>query len=148
MPGARALSLLGFGPSLLFLFCLALWEETSFLLTLSVLCVFCLLQILRAATGGVKRLRHYALWNCTGKSRGVIAFVRLSMHSRNQISVPFAQSFQRNVDESSQHVLPLLLAAVDGLARDDIIRRSLAHNPDCWQAFLRAIVSSLRLPTH
>ncbi|XP_075892175.1 tetratricopeptide repeat protein 12 [Nelusetta ayraudi] len=45
----------------------------------------------------------------------------------------------RNVGESGQHVLPLLIAAVDGLARDDIIRRSLARDPDCWQAFLHAI---------
>lgn len=67
------------------------------------------------------------------------------MHSWNQIGGMLAQSLQGDVGETSQQVLPLLIAAVDGLARDDIIRRSLAHDPDCWQAFLHAIVSSLPL---
>lgn len=122
------------------LFRVTLRDETSFCSLLCfVSCRFCK-QLRAAFKDSVSTLFGTVL-----VSRADTPFVQLLMHSLNQIWVMFAQSLQRNVGESSQHVLPLLIAAVDGLARDDIIRRSLAHDPDCWQAFLHAIVSSLPL---
>ncbi len=49
--------------------------------------------------------------------------------------------FQRNISKSTQHVLPSLISAVGCLARDDVIRHSFACDPECWKAFLVAIVS-------
>lgn len=122
------------------LFRVTLRDETSFCSLLCfVSCRFCK-QLRAAFKDSVSTLFGTVL-----VSRADIPFVQLLMHSLNQIWVMFAQSLQRNVGESGQHVLPLLIAAVDGLARDDIIRRSLARDPDCWQAFLHAIVSSLPL---
>lgn len=49
--------------------------------------------------------------------------------------------FQRNIYRSNQHVLPPLISAVDRLARDEVICHSFSHDPECWKAFLVAIVS-------
>lgn len=49
--------------------------------------------------------------------------------------------FQRNISQCNQHVLPPLISAMGCLARDDVIRHTFAHDPECWKAFLFAIVS-------
>ncbi|KAL3991953.1 endoplasmic reticulum chaperone BiP [Sarotherodon galilaeus] len=45
----------------------------------------------------------------------------------------------KNVNTSNQHILPSLISGLGCLARDDVIRHKLAHDPDCWKAFLVAI---------
>ncbi|XP_005915889.1 tetratricopeptide repeat protein 12 [Haplochromis burtoni] len=45
----------------------------------------------------------------------------------------------KNVNTSNQHILPSLISGLGCLARDDVIRHKLAHNPDCWKAFLVAV---------
>ncbi|XP_026171649.1 tetratricopeptide repeat protein 12 isoform X2 [Mastacembelus armatus] len=43
-----------------------------------------------------------------------------------------------NMNNSNRHVLPALISAVGCLAQDSVILRNLAHNPECWKAFLVA----------
>lgn len=50
--------------------------------------------------------------------------------------------FQKNFNTSNQHILPSLISGLGCLARDDVIRHKLAHDPDCWKAFLVAVVSN------
>ncbi|XP_006795503.1 tetratricopeptide repeat protein 12 [Neolamprologus brichardi] len=45
----------------------------------------------------------------------------------------------KNVNTSNQHILPSLISGLGCLARDDVIRHKLAHDPDCWKAFLVAV---------
>lgn len=49
--------------------------------------------------------------------------------------------FQRNIGMSNQHVFPSLVSAIGCLTQDYVIRHNLAHDPNCWTAFLIAIVS-------
>ncbi|XP_070826938.1 tetratricopeptide repeat protein 12 [Chaetodon trifascialis] len=56
----------------------------------------------------------------------------------DSVIMPFS-TILRNISTSNQHVLPSLISAVGGLARDDIIRHNFAHDPECWRAFLVAI---------
>ncbi|CAJ1065479.1 tetratricopeptide repeat protein 12 [Xyrichtys novacula] len=44
-----------------------------------------------------------------------------------------------SISATNRHVLPSLISTVDCLARDDVIRHSFAHDPECWKAFLLAI---------
>lgn len=48
----------------------------------------------------------------------------------------------KNFNTSNQHILPSLISGLGCLARDDVIRHKLAHDPDCWKAFLVAVVSN------
>lgn len=50
-------------------------------------------------------------------------------------------TLQRNNDKSSHLVLPSLISAVGRLAQDEVICHDFAHDPECWKAFLIAIVS-------
>ncbi|XP_039987323.1 tetratricopeptide repeat protein 12 isoform X2 [Xiphias gladius] len=54
------------------------------------------------------------------------------------VTVPFTTTL-RNISKSNHHILPSLIAAIGCLARDDVIRQKLAHDPECWKAFLVAI---------
>uniref|UniRef100_A0A669E095 Tetratricopeptide repeat domain 12 n=1 Tax=Oreochromis niloticus TaxID=8128 RepID=A0A669E095_ORENI len=45
----------------------------------------------------------------------------------------------KNVNTSNQHILPSLISGLGCLARDDVIRHKLAHDPECWKAFLVAV---------
>ncbi|KAG7513873.1 tetratricopeptide repeat protein 12 [Solea senegalensis] len=45
----------------------------------------------------------------------------------------------RNISESNRHVLPSLISAIGCLAQDDVIRHQLAHDSECWKAFLFSI---------
>ncbi|XP_005720901.1 tetratricopeptide repeat protein 12 [Pundamilia nyererei] len=45
----------------------------------------------------------------------------------------------KNFNTSNQHILPSLISGLGCLARDDVIRHKLAHDPDCWKAFLVAV---------
>ncbi|KAM9801132.1 tetratricopeptide repeat protein 12 [Neosynchiropus ocellatus] len=57
---------------------------------------------------------------------------------KDSITAPF--SFMLiNINATNQHILPPLLDAVGTLALDDVIRWALAHDPDCWDAFLVAV---------
>lgn len=49
--------------------------------------------------------------------------------------------FQRTVDKSNQPVVLSLISTLSYLARDDVIRHKLAHEPECLKASLVAIVS-------
>ncbi|KAK5868628.1 hypothetical protein PBY51_009625 [Eleginops maclovinus] len=44
-----------------------------------------------------------------------------------------------NISEANRHVLTSLISAVGCLARDDVIRHNLSHDPECWKAFVVAI---------
>uniref|UniRef100_H3C3R3 Tetratricopeptide repeat domain 12 n=1 Tax=Tetraodon nigroviridis TaxID=99883 RepID=H3C3R3_TETNG len=54
------------------------------------------------------------------------------------VVVPFT-SILRNVSAFNQQTLPPLVSAVGRLARDNVNRCSVAHDPDCWTAFVDAI---------
>lgn len=53
-------------------------------------------------------------------------------------------TFQRNISKSNNHILPSLLPVIGRLTQDDVIRHTLAHDAECWKAFLAAIVSKIR----
>ncbi|XP_029923057.1 tetratricopeptide repeat protein 12 [Myripristis murdjan] len=54
------------------------------------------------------------------------------------VGVPFT-TMLRNINRSNQHVLPSLILAVGCLARDDVIHHNMAHDAECWEAFLIAM---------
>ncbi|XP_026196594.1 tetratricopeptide repeat protein 12 isoform X2 [Anabas testudineus] len=56
----------------------------------------------------------------------------------DSVTVPFT-TILRNISKSNQHVLPPLISAIGCLARDDVILHNLAHDPECWDAFLIAM---------
>ncbi|XP_060902572.1 tetratricopeptide repeat protein 12 isoform X1 [Labrus mixtus] len=60
----------------------------------------------------------------------------------DSVILPFT-TILKNVSPSSRHVLPSLISTVDHLARDDVIHRNFALNPECWKAFLDAIKQSI-----
>ncbi|XP_034081408.1 tetratricopeptide repeat protein 12 isoform X7 [Gymnodraco acuticeps] len=57
---------------------------------------------------------------------------------KESVIVPFT-TLLANISESNRQVLPSLISAVGCLARDDVIRHKLAHDPECWKAFVVAI---------
>ncbi|KAF3847739.1 hypothetical protein F7725_020767 [Dissostichus mawsoni] len=57
---------------------------------------------------------------------------------KDSVIVPFT-TLLANISESNRQVLPSLISAVGCLARDDVIRHNLAHDPECWKAFVVAI---------
>ncbi|XP_019743137.1 tetratricopeptide repeat protein 12 [Hippocampus comes] len=56
----------------------------------------------------------------------------------DSFSEPFT-TIMSNISMDNRHVVPSLLSAVGSLSRDDIIRHTLAHDTECWKAFLLAI---------
>ncbi|XP_076591646.1 tetratricopeptide repeat protein 12 isoform X2 [Chaetodon auriga] len=64
--------------------------------------------------------------------------VQLRDELTDSVLMPFS-TILGNISKSNQHVLPSLISAVGGLARDNIIRHNFAHDPECWRAFLVAI---------
>ncbi|XP_040902834.1 tetratricopeptide repeat protein 12 [Toxotes jaculatrix] len=56
----------------------------------------------------------------------------------DSVTEPFA-TILRNISKSNRHVFPSLMSAIGCLARDDVIRHKLAHDPECWKAFRVAI---------
>ncbi|XP_054457561.1 tetratricopeptide repeat protein 12 isoform X2 [Anoplopoma fimbria] len=56
----------------------------------------------------------------------------------DSVIVPFT-TLLRNISKSNRHVLASLITAIGCLARDDVIRHSFAHDPECWKAFVVAI---------
>ncbi|XP_023120619.2 tetratricopeptide repeat protein 12 [Amphiprion ocellaris] len=67
---------------------------------------------------------------------------RFHIHVRNMLDdfvvVPFT-TMLRNISKSNHLVLPSLISVLGSLARDGIIHHRLAHDPECWKAFLLAI---------
>ncbi|XP_061576307.1 tetratricopeptide repeat protein 12 [Cololabis saira] len=55
----------------------------------------------------------------------------------NSLVVPFT-TMLKNISKSNQHVLPTLISAVGCLAQDNVIHQNLAHEQQCWEAFLAA----------
>lgn len=115
--------------------------------------IFCL-QILHPVKERADRLCHCAICNNTGKIcnwRSVLIMICTEcMYCRCVYFRMFGQMCtcvcfvsQRDIRKSNQHILPPLISSVDRLARDDTIRHSFAHDPECWKAFLAAIVSNL-----
>ncbi|XP_056229177.1 tetratricopeptide repeat protein 12 isoform X1 [Seriola aureovittata] len=56
----------------------------------------------------------------------------------DSVIVPFT-TMLRNINKSNHHILPSLILAIGCLARDDVIRHKLSHDPECLKAFLVAI---------
>ncbi|XP_076002007.1 tetratricopeptide repeat protein 12 [Genypterus blacodes] len=56
----------------------------------------------------------------------------------DSVSAPFA-TMLRNISSCNLHILPSVISIVGCLAKDDVIRHNLAHDPECWKAFLLAI---------
>ncbi|XP_049582906.1 tetratricopeptide repeat protein 12 isoform X2 [Syngnathus scovelli] len=48
-------------------------------------------------------------------------------------------TFQSNISEDNRHVVPSLLSAVGSMSQDEVIRYALAHDAECWKAFLLSI---------
>ncbi|KAM8903859.1 tetratricopeptide repeat protein 12 [Spinachia spinachia] len=57
---------------------------------------------------------------------------------RDSVVAPFT-TLLRNISESNRHVLASVISVIGCLARDDVIRHNLAHDPECWMAFVLAI---------
>ncbi|KAI4815006.1 hypothetical protein KUCAC02_005173, partial [Chaenocephalus aceratus] len=71
--------------------------------------------------------------------RNLMAFcLQLRGVLKESVIVPFT-TLLANISESIRQVLPSLISAVGCLARDDVIRHKLAHDPECWKAFVVAI---------
>ncbi|XP_041849923.1 tetratricopeptide repeat protein 12 [Melanotaenia boesemani] len=77
----------------------------------------------------------YILKNFTAEDRFCIL---LRNGLKDSVTSPFAKLL-RNISKSSQHILQSVVSALGCLARDDVIRQSLAHDQQCWQALLEAI---------
>uniref|UniRef100_A0A3B4Y5J4 Tetratricopeptide repeat domain 12 n=1 Tax=Seriola lalandi dorsalis TaxID=1841481 RepID=A0A3B4Y5J4_SERLL len=76
-------------------------------------------------------------------NRNIFIFsYRFCIQLRNMLTdsviVPFT-TMLRNINKSNHHILPSLILAIGCLARDDVIRHKLSHDPECWKAFLVAI---------
>ncbi|XP_077398204.1 tetratricopeptide repeat protein 12 [Festucalex cinctus] len=56
----------------------------------------------------------------------------------DSVSEPFT-TIMSNISKDNRHVVPSLLSAVGSLSRDDVIRHTLAHDAECWKAFLLTI---------
>uniref|UniRef100_A0A3Q3QD74 Uncharacterized protein n=1 Tax=Monopterus albus TaxID=43700 RepID=A0A3Q3QD74_MONAL len=62
----------------------------------------------------------------------------------DSVIVPFT-TILRNSSKTNQHVLPSLISAIGCLARDDVILHNLAHDLECWKAFLVATEHAVSL---
>ncbi|XP_061734521.1 tetratricopeptide repeat protein 12-like isoform X1 [Nerophis ophidion] len=56
----------------------------------------------------------------------------------DSVAVPLT-TILSNIGEADRHVVPTLISAVGELIRDDVNRHALAHDAECWKAFLLAV---------
>ncbi|XP_061137021.1 tetratricopeptide repeat protein 12-like [Syngnathus typhle] len=71
---------------------------------------------------------------------------KFCLQLKNVLTISVSEQFaaiMSNISEDNRHVVPSLLSAVGSMSQDDIIRHALAHNAECWKAFLLAIKQCL-----
>ncbi|XP_043976544.1 tetratricopeptide repeat protein 12 [Gambusia affinis] len=64
--------------------------------------------------------------------------LKLRNMSTDSVVVPL-KTILGSIGQANQQVLTLLISAIGFLAKDEVIRQNLAHQRECWEAFLTAI---------